>query len=340
MARIRSIKPEIWTNEQFVECSTMARLLYLGMQNFCDDAGNIPASVKTLKMQVFPGDDCTAAQVSGFVEELITNGLVDEYQAGGTTYWHVMSWDSMQKVDRPNIIYPQYSTNVRRAFDERSSSDRRAITPGEERKGEERKGREGELPARAHEGDEFSEKNENSDPFEKVYNAILAYLRPDDWAPLKALCDRAKYDPSKHGEAGAEVRAFCSYYLGKPDTAPALEANPVNFFTRRFVGWLEKAINWNRKGSGTGKTTKKPWTITLETAKEAAKSAHGATFSLLSDRDYGWPLQAATEAEFRERLADKIKQKLQNATAQATQRNGEVSLGAVIANLNNTIPTA
>ena len=40
MARIRSIKPEFWTAEQVMECSPMARLLFIGMWNFCDDGGN------------------------------------------------------------------------------------------------------------------------------------------------------------------------------------------------------------------------------------------------------------------------------------------------------------
>ena len=33
-----------WTSEQIVECSPIARLLFIGMWNFCDDGGNhLPA---------------------------------------------------------------------------------------------------------------------------------------------------------------------------------------------------------------------------------------------------------------------------------------------------------
>lgn len=39
MARIRTIKPEFWTAEQVMELSRDARLLFIGMWNFCDDAG-------------------------------------------------------------------------------------------------------------------------------------------------------------------------------------------------------------------------------------------------------------------------------------------------------------
>jgi hypothetical protein len=44
MARHRVVKPEFFTNEQVVECSTNARLLFVGMWCFCDDGGVHPAS--------------------------------------------------------------------------------------------------------------------------------------------------------------------------------------------------------------------------------------------------------------------------------------------------------
>ncbi len=93
MARIRTIKPEFWTSEQIVECSTIARLMFIGMWNFCDDAGNHPASFKTLKMEVFPGDDITVSQIEDCVKELIRNDLIIECDGGnGRKYWYVEGW--------------------------------------------------------------------------------------------------------------------------------------------------------------------------------------------------------------------------------------------------------
>ncbi len=77
MGRIRTIKPEFWTSEQLVECSRSARLLFVGMLNFCDDGGVHPASARRLKMEVFPGDDdLSADDVGAMVSELEHNGLV------------------------------------------------------------------------------------------------------------------------------------------------------------------------------------------------------------------------------------------------------------------------
>ena len=91
MARIRTIKPEFWTSEQIVECSPIARLLFIGMWNFCDDGGNHPASHKTLKMQIFPGDDISISQIESIVCELLRAGLISEYTANGRQYWDRLS---------------------------------------------------------------------------------------------------------------------------------------------------------------------------------------------------------------------------------------------------------
>lgn len=124
MARIRTVKPEFWTSEQIAECSPSARLLFIGMWNFCDDAGIHPASLKRLKMEVFPGDLLEQSDIAALVGELIANGLVIEYEAQGKAYWQVTGWKH-QKIDRPTCIYPpppfaDDSTNDRRALDEHS----------------------------------------------------------------------------------------------------------------------------------------------------------------------------------------------------------------------------
>ncbi|MCS5946284.1 hypothetical protein LNP25_19480 [Klebsiella variicola subsp. variicola] len=53
MARIRTVKPEFWTDEKVVECSIPARLLFIGLFNFANDMGCLERSPKRLKMQIF-----------------------------------------------------------------------------------------------------------------------------------------------------------------------------------------------------------------------------------------------------------------------------------------------
>lgn len=132
MSRIRTIKPEFWTSEQVAECSPIARLLFIGMWNFADDAGNMPASCKTLKMQIFPGDDIAVAGIDKLVSELIENGLVAPYSSEGKGYWHITGWEKHQKIERPSYRHPKFisadtSKNVQRAVQDNSENDRRKI---------------------------------------------------------------------------------------------------------------------------------------------------------------------------------------------------------------------
>lgn len=106
MARIRSIKPEFWTSEQVMNCSRDARCLFIGMWNFCDDGGNHPASAITLKAEVLPGDVISPDTVMTWVDELIEQGLVAEYEVDGKEFWHVTGWHH-QRIDQPTLRHPK-----------------------------------------------------------------------------------------------------------------------------------------------------------------------------------------------------------------------------------------
>ena len=100
MARIRTVKPEFWTAEQVLECSPLARLLFIGMWNFCDDKGVHPASYKTLKAEVMPADDITVAEVKALIEELKKNELLGEFISDNRKWWYVTGWNH-QLINRP-----------------------------------------------------------------------------------------------------------------------------------------------------------------------------------------------------------------------------------------------
>lgn len=121
MARIRTIKPEFWTSEQIVECSMNARLLFIGLWNFCDDNGIHPYSPKTIKMEIFPGDEIKISQIENWLSELIANGLIKTYHVENKQYLIVTGWHH-QKVDRPNPKHP-----LPEKFDDDSTNDRRGI---------------------------------------------------------------------------------------------------------------------------------------------------------------------------------------------------------------------
>jgi hypothetical protein len=123
MARIRSIKPEFWTSPQIVACSLPARLVFIGLLNFCDDNGIHPASVSRLRMQVFPEDAIGDDAIRSLVSELVRSGLVATYQFGDESFWMVTGWSRHQKIDKPTYRHPIPDGRVANLTDE----DRRAV---------------------------------------------------------------------------------------------------------------------------------------------------------------------------------------------------------------------
>ncbi|WP_085631533.1 DnaT-like ssDNA-binding domain-containing protein [Pseudomonas sp. R16(2017)] len=141
MARIRTVKPEFWSSEQVMSCRPLARLLFIGLWNFCDDGGNHPLAPRTIKALVFPGDDITADEVSGLLGELEGAGLIQSYWVDGKNYFHVRGWKH-QKIEKKNFKYPgppsefdDQSANDIQPVVEESSTGSRPLDPVREGKG-------------------------------------------------------------------------------------------------------------------------------------------------------------------------------------------------------------
>ncbi|HHF7367435.1 TPA: hypothetical protein ACPSKY_002568 [Legionella bozemanae] len=108
MARIRTVKPEFWVSEQVIACSPNARLLFIGLWNFCDDGGVHPAEYIRVKAEIFPTDPFTVNEIKKWIAELIINGLVREYFIGKKAYWIVTGWKNHQRINRPTPLkHPQ-----------------------------------------------------------------------------------------------------------------------------------------------------------------------------------------------------------------------------------------
>ena len=123
MARIRTVKPEFWTDERVGECSPTARLLFIASWNFADDHGGLDRSAKQLKAQAFPYDviDCEP-----LVQELIAVGLFIEYEVGGKKYLHIKGFGVHQKIEKqgkPRVPLYESSPSTPRIVDESSPSE-------------------------------------------------------------------------------------------------------------------------------------------------------------------------------------------------------------------------
>jgi hypothetical protein len=68
------VKPDFWTDENIVELSIPARLLFIGMWNYACDNGHLQDKSKQLKMRVLPTDDVNCAEL---LREIEHRGLIE-----------------------------------------------------------------------------------------------------------------------------------------------------------------------------------------------------------------------------------------------------------------------
>lgn len=77
MPKIRGIKPDYWTDEDIVELSLPARLLFIGLWNLACDNGHLSDKPKQIKMRLLPADD---VDVDELLDELAKNGRLERTQ--------------------------------------------------------------------------------------------------------------------------------------------------------------------------------------------------------------------------------------------------------------------
>lgn len=114
--------------------------MFIGLWNFCDDAGIHPASTRRIKMEIYPGDDFKSEDVRRMIDELSTNKLIRLYIVDNAEYLIVTGWKAHQRIDRPTLKYPppidETPEPIRRALDERSPPEGKGMEGnGRESKG-------------------------------------------------------------------------------------------------------------------------------------------------------------------------------------------------------------
>ncbi len=255
MARIRTVKPEFWSSEQVMECSPMARLLFIGLWNFCDDAGNHVASAKTVKAEIFPGDDIGSSDVQRMLDELSSNSLIAFYTNGGKDYLHVTGWEKHQKIDRPTYKHPEFSGGGRRGLVESSPP---------EGNGREGNGEEGKDPSSLR-SDSSQQLALTGDPApqarvtkaeriqqiavdaQAAYNAVLA--KPNGLLPACTVLNKPRIKAVE--KALPTVRQLCTRLFGSEKVTP-------QFWTLYFETAADDDFHAGRQPGGAGHENWKP----------------------------------------------------------------------------------
>lgn len=102
MARIRTVKPEMWLHPKITSVSRDARLLFVGMLNQADDHGRCELVPRLLLGAIFPDDhDVDESDILAWISQLSREGLVSPYGHRGRRYLCFPGWDEHQRVDKP-----------------------------------------------------------------------------------------------------------------------------------------------------------------------------------------------------------------------------------------------
>jgi hypothetical protein len=98
MARIRSLKPQVWQDEKIGHISRDARLLFVGLITLADDEGRFLTLPSVVLGHAFPRDGDAARKLPKWFEELKSAGLIRLYD---DEYGCLPNWTSHQKISHP-----------------------------------------------------------------------------------------------------------------------------------------------------------------------------------------------------------------------------------------------
>lgn len=96
------IKSAFWTDTKMCRLKRDVRLMYIGMWNFADDFGVIPADSMLIKSSVFPLDDLKIKDVEEWLSALEDTGVLIRFEYRGEQFFWIANFLKHQVVNRPN----------------------------------------------------------------------------------------------------------------------------------------------------------------------------------------------------------------------------------------------
>lgn len=141
MPRIRTIKPEFFTDEGLADVSIYARFIYPGLWCFADCEGRLEDRPRFLKSQLLPYDD---ADMDALLGELAVAGMIMRYEVDGVRLISIPNFLKHQRLSgqeaQSSSCYPEPTEE---ALGKHLGSNHEAFGKDKNpRKGKERKGKE------------------------------------------------------------------------------------------------------------------------------------------------------------------------------------------------------
>ncbi|MCZ4120820.1 hypothetical protein [Streptomyces sp. H39-S7] len=133
MARIRTIKPEMFISESLASVSLTAERTFAGLLTQVDDHGRFRDNAAVITGLLWPlRAEHTPVHVEEDLVQLDGAGLICRYAGGaGKRYLHLVTWHKHQKINRPSgTRAPACPTHDGAPFSEPSLSPQGGITEG------------------------------------------------------------------------------------------------------------------------------------------------------------------------------------------------------------------
>lgn len=103
MARIRSLKPEFFTDEKIGDLSPWARLCFQGLWTQADARGRMEDRPRFLKVQIFPYDEL---DINELLDQLHGAGFIIRYEVDGKRYIQVVNFEKHQRLSGKEASAP------------------------------------------------------------------------------------------------------------------------------------------------------------------------------------------------------------------------------------------
>ena len=131
MARIRSIKPEFFINDEMADLPPLTRLFFIGLWTQADRDGRLEDRPRRLKAAIVPYDDC---DIDAMMTTLETNGHIIRYEIAGQRLVQIVNFTKHQSPntkEQPSTIPAPYKHGASMVQDPQERRGEESIGEGE-----------------------------------------------------------------------------------------------------------------------------------------------------------------------------------------------------------------